>query len=435
MLKEEISKLLFFKPARGSIMSELIEAEERCFEGSDKLALEASVLSVVNRIISLSSHMGIDGNLWQNYIVHFALTDENAYTISRERTEPKDDSFSTLAMSDFHLLRELMGYDFESLRPVIKDEFISTILNFRNDNEPSEYAGKAGDMVVEIRDKLNACETDADFKEVLDKHYRKRGIGAFAFTDAFRIIGEDGDSLHFKPIRATEDVTFDDLIGYESQKSELMRNTEAFIEGRPANNVLLYGDSGAGKSTGVKALINEYSDRGLRIIEIYKHQFQCISEVLGRVKGRNYRFIIYIDDLSFEDFEIEYKYLKAVIEGDLEIRPENVLIYATSNRRHLIKETFADRKDMQHDGEIHRSDTIEEKTSLSSRFGVQIYYPSPSRQGFHDVVKTLAAKAGIEMDEDEMLRRADAWEIRHGGVSCRAARQYVDYLASGKGEE
>lgn len=430
MLREEISKLLFFKPARGSIMSELIEAEERAALGEDKLALEATVLSVVNRIISLSSHMGADGNLWQNYIVHFALTDENAYTISRERTEAKEDSFSALAMSDFRIIRKMMAYDFESLRSIIKDEFIETLLNFSNGNEPSEYAGREGGMVLEIRDKLNACKDDKEFKSVLDEHYRIRGIGDFAFTDAFRIVGEDGDSLRFKPIRATEKVCFSDLVGYESQKAELMRNTEAFIEGRPANNVLLYGDSGAGKSTGVKALINEYSDRGLRIIEIYKHQFKCISEVLGRVKGRNYRFILYIDDLSFEDFEIEYKYLKAVIEGDLEIRPENVLIYATSNRRHLIKETFADRKDMQHEGEIHRSDTIEEKTSLSTRFGVQIYYPSPARQEFHEVVRVLAKKAGIEMDEKELFVQADAWEIRHGGVSNRAARQFVDYLAS-----
>lgn len=432
MLKEEVSKMLFFKPARGSIMSELIEAEERCSGGTDKAALEASVLSVVNQLISLSSRMGIDGNLWQNYIVYFALTDENAYTISRERTEAKEDSFSALALSDFRIIKTLMSYEFESLREVLSDTVIEAILDFRNDNEPSEYAGRAGGMVVEVRDKLKAAGNDKDFKAVLDDHYKIRGIGDFSFTDAFRIVEEDGDELRFKPIRATEKISFDDLIGYESQKSELMRNTEAFIEGRPANNVLLYGDSGAGKSTGVKALINEYSDRGLRIIEIYKHQFKWISEVLGKVKGRNYRFIIFIDDLSFEDFEIEYKYLKAVIEGDLEIRPENVLIYATSNRRHLIKETFADRRDMQHEGEIHRSDTIEEKTSLSTRFGVQIYYPSPSQKEYHAVVKALADKAGIEMDEEEMFRKADAWEIRHGGVSCRTARQYVDYLASNK---
>ncbi|MCF0141095.1 MAG: ATP-binding protein [Mogibacterium sp.] len=430
MLKDEVSKLLFFKPARGSIMSELIDAEERCFGGEDQKTLEAAVLSVVNRLISLSASMGIDGNLWQNYIIHFALTDENAYTLSRERAASAEDSFSALAASDFAILRGLMAYDFETLRPVVKDGVIASVLDFRNGGEPSEYAGNAGKMVLDIRAVTAKASGDEAFKAAFDEHYRKRGTGDFAFTDAFRIA--DTDNLKFKPIRATEDISFSDMVGYEQQKAEIMRNTEAFIEGRPANNVLLYGDSGAGKSTSVKALINEYSGRGLRIIEIHKHQFKHISEVLGRVKNRNYKFILFIDDLSFEDFETEYKYLKAVIEGDLEIKPSNVLIYATSNRRHLIKEVFADRADMEHLGDVHRSDTIEEKTSLSSRFGVQIYYPSPVRQEYHDIVKTLAAKAGIEMDEKEMLVQADAWDIRHGGVSCRAARQFVDYLASEK---
>ncbi|MBQ0004888.1 MAG: hypothetical protein KBS68_03385, partial [Clostridiales bacterium] len=204
-------------------MSELIEAEERCSGGTDKAALEASVLSVVNQLISLSSRMGIDGNLWQNYIVYFALTDENAYTISRERTEAKEDSFSALALSDFRIIKTLMSYEFESLREVLSDTVIEAILDFRNDNEPSEYAGRAGGMVVEVRDKLKAAGSDKDFKAVLDDHYKIRGIGDFSFTDAFRIVEEDGDELRFKPIRATEKISFDDLIGYESQKSELMR--------------------------------------------------------------------------------------------------------------------------------------------------------------------------------------------------------------------
>lgn len=428
MLREEATKLLFFKPESGSILADIIELEERCIEGADRKALEATVLSVVNRIIALSSNMGIDGNIWQNYVIHFALTDENAYTLSRERAHSAEDSFSALALSDFRVVRGFMNYDFETLRPVIHDDVIASIKSFSNGRGPTEYSGNAGKMILEMREILGNADSDEAFKAAFDAHYEKRGTGAYAFTDAFRI--KDSEELVLKPIRATENVSFEDMVGFESQKEELMRNTEAFIEGRPANNVLLYGDSGAGKSTSVKALINEYSNRGLRIIEIYKHQFRHISEVLGQVKHRNYKFIIFIDDLSFEDFEIEYKYLKAVIEGDLEIKPTNVLIYATSNRRHLIKENFEDRKDMQHMGEIHRSDTIEEKTSLASRFGVQIYYPSPARQEYHEIVRTLAAKAGIEMDERELLVKADAWEIRHGGVSCRVARQFVDYLAS-----
>ena len=221
----------------------------------------------------------------------------------------------------------------------------------------------------------------------------------------------------------TEDVMLDDLIGYEIQKKKIVDNTEAFVEGRKANNALLFGDSGTGKSTTIKAIINEYYDRGLRMIEIYKHQFQDLSQVISLIKNRNYRFIIYMDDLSFEEFEIEYKYLKAVIEGGLEIRPDNVLIYATSNRRHLIKETWNDRNDMENNNGIHRSDTIQEKLSLVNRFGVTISYSAPSQKEYFEIVKGLAEKEHITMDEKELCAEANKWELAHGGISGRTAQQ------------
>ena len=223
-------------------------------------------------------------------------------------------------------------------------------------------------------------------------------------------------------------VKLDDLLGYEKQKEALRRNTEAFLDGKRANNVLLYGDAGTGKSTSVKALINEYFDRGLRMIEIYKHQFRDLSAVMGAIKNRNYRFIIFIDDLSFEENEVEYKFLKAVIEGGVETRPDNVLIYATSNRRHLIRETWNDRTDMEHHGDIHRSDTVEEKLSLASRFGVAINYNAPTQKEYHAIVKSLAARQGIDMDEKQLLAMANTWEVRHSGFSGRTAQQFVHYL-------
>ena len=218
-----------------------------------------------------------------------------------------------------------------------------------------------------------------------------------------------------------------DLVGYEAQKRELVANTEAFVSGRPANNVLLYGDGGTGKSTSVKALLNEYESRGLRVIEIYKHQFRDILKLTEILRERNYKFILFIDDLSFEEGEVEYKYLKAIIEGGIETRPDNILIYATSNRRHIVREVWKDRDDMEHKGDIHRSDTVEEKLSLSSRFGVAINYSSPDRKMYHEIVRSLAEKAGLKVD-DELIAGADRWEIRHGGKTGRAARQYIDYL-------
>jgi predicted AAA+ superfamily ATPase len=215
-------------------------------------------------------------------------------------------------------------------------------------------------------------------------------------------------------------------VGYEIAKKKLIDNTEAFINGKKANNCLLFGDAGTGKSSSVKAILNQYYDRGLRMIELYKHQFQDLNDIIAQIKNRNYKFIIYMDDLSFEEFEIEYKYLKAVIEGGLEKKPDNVLIYATSNRRHLIRETFRDKLDR--DEDMHTNDTVQEKLSLVARFGVTIYYGGPSKKEFQEIVRRLAAKNGLEIPEQELLAEANKWELSHGGLSGRTAQQFIDYL-------
>ena len=191
---------------------------------------------------------------------------------------------------------------------------------------------------------------------------------------------------------------------------------------------MLFGDSGTGKSTTIKAIVNEYYDRGLRTIEIYKHQFKDLSEVISLVKNRNYKFVIYMDDLSFEDFEIEYKYLKAVIEGGLEIKPDNVLIYATSNRRHLVREKYSDKEER--DDDLHTRDTVAEKLSLSARFGVSVYFGSPDKKLFNEIVKGLAQKNNIKVDENTLLMEANKWELSHGGLSGRTAEQFISYMVS-----
>ena len=228
------------------------------------------------------------------------------------------------------------------------------------------------------------------------------------------------------PITKIAHVYLDDLVGYDIAKKKLTDNTQAFVEGRRANNCLLYGDAGTGKSSSIKAILNQYYDQGLRMIEIYKHQFQDLNDVIAQIKNRNYKFIIYMDDLSFEEFEIEYKYLKAVIEGGLERKPDNVLIYATSNRRHLIRETFKDKADR--DEELHTNDTVQEKLSLVARFGVTIYFGRPEKKEFQEIVRQIALRNGIDMPEDELLLEANRWELSHGGLSGRTAQQFVDYL-------
>ena len=196
--------------------------------------------------------------------------------------------------------------------------------------------------------------------------------------------------------------------------------------------MLLYGDSGTGKSSSIKAILNQYYDRGLRMIEVYKHQFKCLSEVLEQIKDRNYKFIIYMDDLSFEDFEIEYKYLKAIIEGGLGKKPQNVLIYATSNRRHLIREKFSDKREILDD--LHANDTVQEKLSLVARFGVTIYYGAPEKKEFQEIVKVLAERCGVDMEKEELLAEANKWELSHGGLSGRTASQFITHLL-GKDEK
>ena len=232
------------------------------------------------------------------------------------------------------------------------------------------------------------------------------------------------------PVNYTDRVILDDLIGYEIQKKKLIDNTEAFIQGLPANNVLLFGDAGTGKSTSIKAILNEYYDQGLRMIEIYKHQFRDLSAVIAQVKNRNYRFIIYMDDLSFEEFEIEYKFLKAVIEGGMETKPDNVLIYATSNRRHIIRETWSDRSDVEQNEGMHRSDTMQEKLSLVARFGVTISFSRPSQKEYFQIVTELAKRyPRITLSEEELCAEANKWELSHGGISGRTAQQFINYIA------
>lgn len=251
----------------------------------------------------------------------------------------------------------------------------------------------------------------------------------FGLNKAFRI-KEVGEDIEFLPINNMETVLLDDLIGYDSQKQELIANTEAFVHGRSSNNVLLYGEPGTGKSTSIKAIVNQYYDAGLRMIEIYKHQFKDLSTIIANIKNRNYRFIIYMDDLSFEEDETEYKFLKAVIEGGVETKPDNVLIYATSNRRHLIKETWRDRNDVIEEQDMHISETMQEKLSLVARFGISIYYGKPSPKEYHTIVQELVKRyPQIDIDEQELWRLANQWELKHGGVSGRTAQQLINYLA------
>ena len=281
--------------------------------------------------------------------------------------------------------------------------------------------------------KLEQTRDEHEFFQVVTDFYKAYGVGMFGLNKAFRIEEKTGGDITFRAINNMDKVALSDLVGYEIQKKKLVDNTEAFVHGRKANNVLLFGDSGTGKSTSIKAIVNQYYDQGLRMIEIYKHQFKDLSNVIAQIKNRNYRFIIYMDDLSFEEFEVEYKFLKAVIEGGVETKPENILIYATSNRRHLIKETWSDRDDVKNENGMHKSDTMEEKLSLVNRFGVTINYSKPTQKEYFNIVIQLARKEGITLSDEVLQKEANKWELSHGGISGRTAQQFVNYLMGMQG--
>ena len=385
----------------------------------------------VNGLIELAGQYGFEGNLWHNYLTYLLVNHENAYSTACEIVGPVEGSINDIALHDFSRFKQLYDYDLEVVGQELGSKQCSVISNYKNINDGSKVFNKRiRDRICSLSIRLEQAATKEEFKAELEQFYKDFGVGKLGLHKAFRI-GHDAEGrAEVVPITNIAHVHLDDLVGYEIAKKKLIDNTEAFVEGRRANNCLLFGDAGTGKSSSIKGILNEYYDKGLRIIEVYKHQFQDLNDVIAQIKNRNYKFIIYMDDLSFEEFEIEYKYLKAVIEGGLEKKPENVLIYATSNRRHLIKESFSDKEGRR--DQLHASDTVQEKLSLVARFGVTIFFCSPDKKEFQGIVKVLAQRHGIEMPEEELLIEANKWELSHGGLSGRTAQQFIDYLLGQK---
>ena len=333
-----------------------------------------------------------------------------------------------MRLHDFAIFKEMFDYDFEELEKSLDADCLKIIMDYKSGNSGGKvFNRRVRDRICDLSRALAATQNVDHFKRTLTQFYKEFGVGKLGLHKAFRVEHPEKSDVEIIPITNIAHVHLDDLVGYEDAKKKLVDNTKAFVEGKKANNCLMFGDAGTGKSSSIKAILNQYYDQGLRMIEVYKHQFQDLNDVIAQIKNRNYKFIIYMDDLSFEEFEIEYKYLKAVIEGGLEKKPKNVLIYATSNRRHLIRETFRDKQDR--DEDMHTNDTVQEKLSLVARFGVTIYFGSPDKKAFQEIVRVLAKKNGINMPEEQLLLEANAWELSHGGLSGRTAQQFIDYLA------
>ena len=427
------SRLVLYSDLPADSVLMRLSAICRDLPGGDRDTLVHRVLAEVKHLLDIATTYGFDENLWQNYLTFVMIDHLNSFSLTCEQNGLGDGSINAIATADFEIFRQLFTFDFGPLEAALGVDCFTRLTHYRAiRKQAGSYNREVSEKVRALSRAIAAAPDAETVLHLVSGHLAKCGAGLFGMNRAFRVRMADGEP-EFIAINNLDDVTLRDLIGYELQKAQLRANVEAFLHGRPFNNMLLYGDAGTGKSTSVKALLNEYWTQGLRVIEIYKHQFPYLADVISRVKQRHYRFVIFIDDLSFEEHEVEYKHLKAVIEGGLETRPTNVMLCATSNRRHLIRETWRDRDDMEHDGDIHRSDTMEEKLSLAARFGCTVRYSAPDRRLFEEIVKGIAARyPQIHLTEEELLAAANRFEIRHGGISGRCAQQFINSIAGGE---
>lgn len=401
--------------------------KQKEYEAADVLCrdnkIDDKTTAALVSILKIAEQYRLCGNIYKSYIAWLLIHDENPYSLSCEMNNAENGGLRRFALLDAQYLYDMYNAE-------IPNEIADMLNDFSYTNDfGCENMTDIGNMANELANKLDKAISAERFLLAVTSFYCNNGVGMLGLNKAFYI--DSTESTKLVPISDFDRYHLTDMWGYEHQKKLLTDNTEAFINGKAANNVLLYGDSGTGKSTCIKAILNEYHTRGLRMIEVYKHQFSCLPRLIEKLRLRKYSFIIYMDDLSFEEFEIEYKFLKAIIEGGLEKKPDNVLIYATSNRRHLIRESFSDR-----DGndDIHKNDTVQEKLSLSDRFGLTISFTKPMQKEYLEIVKYLAHNAGINMPEDALCAEASRWGLMHGGLSGRVARQFINHLLGAQDE-
>lgn len=388
--------------------------DDKIIEDFNKLIGGASMNKgkLAAQLIEQAEKLGLSGNIIKVYILYMMAHKNNCVSYAVESSGGKiGASLYRAFCHDIEILEKLL---------VLKPSIVLGC-EFLDDYEPTTKNNSAAFKMLE--ENLAKAEDINSKADAFIEYYRTYGSGDMADYRAFRW---DSDEDELVGIKHFEAMRLNELIGYEQQKQQLKDNTLAFVEGKPANNVLLVGARGTGKSSGVKAVVNSFFDKGLRLVQLTKDQLVSLPVIMERLRTySSKKFIIFLDDLSFEEFEVEYKYLKSAIEGGASAKPENVLIYATSNRRHLIKESYKNRG--VDDDDMHRNDTLNETISLSDRFGLIIHYLSPSQQEYLDIVAGLLKQHGIVLDDEELRVKAGAWAQEHSGRSGRIAQQFVTY--------
>lgn len=385
-----------------------------------KLACELSAISVFREILNtktmssfiafLSCEDGLQSKLslfgefvcsladfdysFSNFLSKSVFEDENLYIVNTAHSKEIPKAVLSNAKYELNLLSSLTELDAKSF---FDDGYDGYVPSFENT-------------------KLNLA---AAYEERL-ANISAFGYGVFATAKMFAVRDEK-----IVPVLVADDISADEFVGYERERKQVFDNTEALMNGKPAANVLLFGDAGTGKSSTVKACANHYADNGLRLIEIRKDQLFALPFVMEKIAGNPLKFIIFIDDLSFNKNDDCFSMLKAVLEGSAHAKAKNAVIYATSNRRHIVKETFSTREDAD---DIHHNDTVQELMSLSDRFGLTVYFERPNKSLYLDIVHLLAEKQGINIEKSELEIKAEAFALKKGNRSPRAAEQFVNSL-------
>jgi uncharacterized protein len=370
-------------------------------------------------------------NLFKNHLLDIILSIENVFSLASEQFEFKeiDDLVIRTADNDLRLLQHVYDFDLIALGDFLTGSYGLSEFTPHLGELSVGWAQSTGYPAFYFQEKsrvkrsLAASNKWSDNIRELHDYYRNTGSGAFGRYWAFKWNGKSGRA-GLSGVANPDPIRLDDLVGYETQKQEILRNTGQFVKGFSANNMLLYGDRGTGKSSTIKGLIHIFGAEGLRIIEVSRHDLLFLHHIVAAVEERAQKFIIFIDDLSFEEDETEYKGLKALLEGSISKPPVNVLVYATSNRRNLVREYFSDRDS----DEVGRQDTYEEKLSLADRFGIKLVYSAQNKQEYLSAVEDMAAKNGIRMEKDELHELALRWVLWHNARSGRTARQFIDDL-------
>ncbi len=398
----------------------------------DSLSARSLYFELLGNLIGIGHEPGPAGlDLFKNRFLSSLLGTETAFSFSCEKSpfSELDHVKVSAARRDMVLLREIYDFDLAGLQkhfaesPGAGTDTISLSNSGQQGSTKAKYPQFYHEQVQNLKSLLSSAGSWAEHLEDIHRFYHTVGSGIFGRFWAFRWNQSNGES-GLTGVSKPDPIRLDDLVGCEDQIEEIVRNTRQFVQGSGANNVLLYGDRGTGKSSTVKSLIHLFGRDGLRIVEVTKHDLLSLRQVVEAVEQRALKFIIFIDDLSFEEDETEYKELKALLEGSIAKPPENVLVYATSNRRNLVREYFNDR----HADEVGKQDTYQEKLSLADRFGIKLIYSTPDKQGYLQTVDALARQNDIIMDRTELHDLALRWALWHNGRSGRTARQFINDL-------